>query len=264
MADSRDAMKKELDALIKQGEAAHLLLTVRWVLEHQPETELDDETKRHAEEFEFAEAYQRWYSRALRVVEQLLPDRYAEFRELYRLDRPAKDVHFGNYSISQFLAGVSITRYGEPVFDTHRVAMRRVGDQLNILRSAQDRLDSRLADIKGVLEADVFDDELGGAEDLRKKKYPRAAGVVAGVVLERHLKRVCANHGIKLRKKSPTISDLNDALKNAEVYDTPRWREIQRLGDIRNYAGHDKERDPTEEEVMELIRGTEKVIKTVF
>ena len=45
--------------------------------------------------------------------------------------------------------------------------------------------------------------------------------MVGGVVLERHLKRVAANHGVTVRKKNPTISDLNDSLKNAGADDVP-------------------------------------------
>jgi hypothetical protein len=83
-------------------------------------------------------------------------------------------------------------------------------------------------------------------------------------VLERHLKRVADARGITIRKKQPSIGDLNDALKNGGAYDTPPWRQIQRLADIRNLAGHAKERDPTTDEIRELIEGTDKTIKTIF
>jgi hypothetical protein len=121
-----------------------------------------------------------------------------------------------------------------------------------------------LADITGFLEAGLFDDELLVARELCTKNHMRAAGVLAGVVLERHLKRVASNHGVTIRKKTPAIGDLNDTLKDAKVYDTPRWREIQRLGDIRNYASHDKERDPASDEIDELIKGVDKIVKVVF
>lgn len=87
--------------------------------------------------------------------------------------------------------------------------------------------------------------------------------VLAGVVLEEHLQRICLSHQIRVTKKNPTIADLNDLLKTT-VIDVPTWRFIQRLGDIRNYCGHRKERDPTKDEVQELIDGVEKIIKTVL
>jgi hypothetical protein len=41
----------------------------------------------------------------------------------------------------------------------------------------------------------------------------RAAGAVAGVVLEKHLRQVCDDHKITVAKKNPTIGDLNELLK---------------------------------------------------
>ena len=74
MPDSREAVKKDLEALVEEGERAHMLLTVRWVLEHPPpDFEVAENAKKEAEDFKFGPTYQRWYSRALRVVEQFFP-----------------------------------------------------------------------------------------------------------------------------------------------------------------------------------------------
>jgi len=48
-----------------------------------------------------------------------------------------------------------------------------------------------------------------------------------------------------------------DALKTAQVLDVPRCRQVQRLADLRNFCGHGKEREPTKEQVNELIDGVE-------
>ena len=93
--------------------------------------------------------------------------------------------------------------------------------------------------------------------------YYRAAGAICGVVLEKHFSGVCDKRSIILKKKNPTIADYNDALKD-NAYDTIEWRRIQRLGDIRNLCDHSKDREPTKDEVEELISGTERTIKTVF
>jgi hypothetical protein len=81
--------------------------------------------------------------------------------------------------------------------------------------------------------------------------------MVAGVVLEKHPTQVCENHDLKLRGRNQTISTLNNALKTAQVLDVPRWRRVQRLADLRNFCGYGKEREPTKEEVNELIDGVE-------
>ncbi len=89
-------------------------------------------------------------------------------------------------------------------------------------------------------------------------------GAMAGVVLEKHLRQVCSNHSVKISKKAPTINDLNDLLKAANVVDVPQWRLIQRLGDIRNLCDHNKKIDPTAEQVTDLIAGVAKTIKNLF
>ena len=92
----------------------------------------------------------------------------------------------------------------------------------------------------------------------------RAAGALEGVVLEGHLQRVAANHGVSVRKKDPAISDLNDPLKERGVYAIPTWRKIQYMADLRNICAHQKGVDPTAEQVNELIAGVNTVVKTIF
>ena len=132
------------------------------------------------------------------------------------------------------------------------------------MKSVEARFKSTLFDIKQLVQADLFDSELDASRELNKNGYIRAAGVLAGVVLESHLSQVCQNHGIAIRKKDPGISDFNDLLKKGDVIDVPQWRNIQRLGDLRNLCGHKKTRDPKEAEVLELIDGVEKTTKTLY
>jgi hypothetical protein len=213
--------------------------------------------------FAFASAYQGWYSRALRVVEQLLPERYDEFRELY-LPTKRKALTASTYSIADYAGGITLTRgmAGVPIHDPLTTALGKFHQQIAILGSAEPLLRSLLRDLKGVLEADLVDDELAAARELLAAKHLRSAGIIAGVVLERHLKRVLANHRITLRKK-PMLANLNQALKDAAVYGTTEWRKLQHLTDVRNLCGHDAEREPTREEVDDLIRGVAMIVNTV-
>jgi hypothetical protein len=135
-------------------------------------------------------------------------------------------------------------------------------NQYQILSSLYSRLGSVLADVRGHLLAEIEDEELGAARKLLKMNL-RAAGAVAGVVLESLLQRVAVNHGIKISKKSPTISDLNDPLKNAGVYELPTWRKIQHLAYLRNLCDHKKACEPTEQEVEELISGVASLVKNI-
>lgn len=115
-----------------------------------------------------------------------------------------------------------------------------------------------------MVRADLLDSELDAARELAKHKYTRAAGALAGVVLERHLGQVCGNHSIKIAKKTPSIADLNNALKEANVVDVPQWRFIQHLADIRNLCDHSKKVEPAQEQVNDLIAGVQKITKLLF
>jgi hypothetical protein len=153
---------------------------------------------------------------------------------------------------------------GEKPFDDFAAVVMQFSVQLEILKSVEVRFESSLFDIRQLVQADLFDSELDAAGELLKKGFLRAAGIVAGVVLEKHLAQVCDNHRIVVRKQHPTISDFNDLLKNGNVIDVPIWRLVQRLGDLRNLCGHNKQREPAEAEVTELIDGVDKVAKTLF
>ena len=83
------------------------------------------------------------------------------------------------------------------------------------------------------------------------------------MILERHLQRAAVNHRVTLTKRSPTIADLNDPLRAGGVYDVPLWRRIQHLADIRNLCSHQKEREPTDDEVLDLITGVRSVVAQV-
>jgi hypothetical protein len=206
--------------------------------------------------------YEAWYTRALGAVRQVASDRLDDFVLCYKHDK-RKEIDSHTYTISDYLRGLSVTRLGEEVFSSHQAYYGKFMMQISIVSAAAQSADSVLNDIQTVLQAELLDTDLAAARELRKAKHLRSAGVVCGVILESHLKSVPARRNIPITKKKATISDLNDALKNASVYDVPMWRLLQRLGDIRNLCCHRKERDPREDEVEDLLVGTDKVLKEV-
>ena len=213
---------------------------------------------------DFKSTYQEWYSESLALIKQLLPDRFNDFIRHYEKPKSRKEISFENYRIEDALQGLMITRNGYEVKADAKSAVPHLKQQIAILDSLKKRFESSLFDIKQLVQADVLDYELDSASLLSKHKFYRAAGAVAGVVLEKHLAEVCSQHGITVRKKYPTIADLNETLKSKDVISTPQWRFNQHLADIRNLCDHNKEKEPTKEDVDGLIEGVTKVIKTVF
>jgi len=265
--------KKDLDKLISNGG----MLFNAMQFECYPEQFEEQAKKIFKDKFEekfselkknllsFKENYQSWYSESLAIIKLLLPDRVNDFIKLYEKPKTRKEITYENYVIEDYLQGLTVTRswVKEKVVGPE-AAIPKFRQQLKILEAVQKRFESSLFDIKQLVQADLFDSELDVARELNKKGFARAAGAVAGVVLESHLSQVCENHKIKVSKKNPSINDYNQLLKDNNVIEIPDWRFIQHLADLRNLCDHDKKREPKKEEIEELINGVEKIKKTIF
>lgn len=271
MASNLDRYKKDFERLLRDGvliqqSFAHLCYGSEYEAAVLKSHKNDKQAaKEHMDALpDFKNAYQSWYSESLVLIKQLLPDRLNDFIRLYEKPKGRKNIGFENYRIEDALQGLQITRFGNEVIADMKSARSHLDQQVAILKSIKSRFESSLYDIRQLVQADLLDSELDAARELLKHKFMRAAGAIAGVVLEKHLHEVCVAHNIKLTKKSPTIADLNDALKNAAIIETPQWRFHQHLGDIRNVCDHDKKVEPTAEQVNDLVEGVAKVTKTVF
>jgi len=253
--------KQDIDKLFKKGlELLHDLYDEK---SNKKKSQKADNGKQNVEPgMKFRASYENWYSESLEVIRQLLPNRLEDFRHLYKQEK-RKDITYESYTIADYLIGLVITRLGEPIFNTHIATFTKFQQQILILESTKRRFESSLLDIKRLVQADLFDSELDSAKELFKNGFLRAAGNVAGVVIEKHLRQVCQDHNIKITKKHPTINDYNELLRTNSVIEIPVWRSIQHLGDLRNICDHDRKREPREEEVQDLIDGVKKIMKTV-
>ena len=248
--------KKDIESLIGLGEK----------MKNEFATAISKE-KEESSTLKFFNNYQDWYTEAHAIIQQLLSSRVAEFEALYFSDPKRKKMDNITYSIQDWLLGVrsAINDFtGKKNFHDAGVIVMKFQTQLSILKTVRKRLRSSLFEIKQLLQADIFDNELDAAEELLKKGFVRASGAVAGVVLESHLETVCGNHDIRITKKRSTIADYNDLLKKSNVLDTKDWRRIQFLGDIRNLCDHKKKAEPKKEELEDLIGGVKKVMKNIF
>jgi hypothetical protein len=262
--------KSDLQHLINKGDKLNLSIQYECYPENFEKqinaiVKDDKKTKEYISKIlPFNKEYQSWYSESLVLIKQLLPDRLSDFIRHYEKPKARKSIEYGNYVIEDYMQNLTVKGGLGEIRVGPAAAINQFEQQLNILKSIERRFESSLFDIRQMAQADLFDSELDAAKELNKNKFSRGAGAIAGVVLEKHLTQVLINHNFKLTKKNPSISDLNDNLKSSGIYDTPIWRKIQHLGDIRNLCDHNKEREPKKEEVEELIVGVEAVIKTVY
>lgn len=258
--------EKDVEALVDKGMRLFAAMgygrDAGGFLESIRETLHDEESVQHVVTglLSFEAEYQIWYSEAIALIRQLLPGREADFRAYYEKPKSRKSVTRENYTIEDYLAGLVVAGQStRPI-----AAELRFRQQIGIVEAMRQRFRSSLFDIRQLVQADLFDSELDAATELVRSGFTRAAGAMAGVVLERHLKEVCLSHKVTVRKNKPQIADLNDGLKRAEVIEVAQWRLIQHLGDLRNLCDHDREVEPTAEEVTGLIEGVAKVTKTIL
>lgn len=234
---------QDLDRLIDRGveildaaENAKLEQKYGWTLQYAPA---------------FHDGYQPWYSEAQALVKHLLPDRLDDFVGHYKSSDPEN-----HRLIANLLRG----DHGLSV----QTGLGHLRQQVAIIKAAKNRFDSSLYEIRQLLAADLFDSELDVATELLKKGFLQPAGVVAGVVLENHLKEICYHRQLSLGRKRPTLGNLNDLLKRHGVVDVPQFRQIQHLADLRNLCSHKGEREPKVEEIENLLAKVREMIKTLF
>ncbi|CAI3951644.1 hypothetical protein [Commensalibacter communis] len=207
---------------------------------------------------DFKNKYESWYSKSSKVIKTILPDRLTDFTSAYKKPSRHKELTIVNYTIQDFIIGININKT-----DSIDLVANLYLQQLSILKATKEMLSSTLLDLKALVQADSFDSEIDIAKELAKKRFFRAAGAICGVIIAKHLLTLCQNHNIEIDKKHPTISDLCEPLKKEEIISQPDWRSIQFCADIRNLCCHNKEQEPTEEQVDDLIDGTDKIIKTI-
>lgn len=258
--------KAEFEDLVSQGQAIlKSLHDLRDTNSQETATKLADCIKRN---------YQSWYTVARIILQQLLPDRLNEFDMLYNgeglemgwyvKNYPREEDH---YSILYWIRDIPApTGYQDnrKYFEETDVVIGRMAHQLDILHSVAVRFDSKLTDIRQRVQADLFDSELDAARELNQQGFSRAAGAMAGVVLERHLRHVADRRKIEIRKERPTISDLNDLLKKSTVLDIPVWRRIAWCGDIRNLCVHSTLEEPSSGQVNDLINYVDQLTHTLL
>ena len=211
---------------------------------------------------EFRTVYQRWDTQSLKIVQTLASDKYDEFVN-YFLNNPNRKLL--DASIQDYIRGIGQASDGytdELPFDPQELARIRFLNQLQVLDELSYRLDTLMADVEDHMFAELQDKELEAAKALQQVSL-RAAGALAGVVLQRHLQRMAANHTVTIPKPVTTIRDLNDPLKQAKAYDFATWRKIQLLGDLHNLCSQQRNGTPTKNQIEDLIIGVNAIIKSV-
>lgn len=114
--------------------------------------------------------------------------------------------------------------------------------------------------LKYLIEAEVFESQIEQAEELLNKGYYVPAAVIAGVVLETHIRELCVENNLPTGK----LNKMNEDLGRKGIYNAIIQKQITELASIRNSAAHGKENDEKEgftpEQVRIMINGTKSIL----
>lgn len=180
--------------------------------------------------------YHVWYSGCHTLVAANLPARTAELAEVH-------EKH-----LAPFFKHENMAHYQQIP------AVRNIAIMQGIIGSIPQYLDLSAYDIDLLLAASYVKDQLAEAATLFSIGHERAAGALAGVLLERHLKLLCNKHQpIITYPHNAAISNLNDLLQKHAVYDRTQWTRVDWMRQVRNSCDHAGSTAPNSSNVDTLI-----------
>lgn len=118
-----------------------------------------------------------------------------------------------------------------------------------------------LFSVRSLITAEIFADFIEMADYLLSGGYKDPAAVLAGSVLEEHLRQLCLKSNIEIRfesqgKMKPKKADkLNSELAAAEVYEKLDQKNVTAWLDLRNKAAHGNYNEYTIEQVKIMVLG---------
>jgi hypothetical protein len=196
--------------------------------------------------------YEQWYSASLVFVEQFIPEKVRDFTFYYCRTGNTGDQIF---DILQF----HDTSHNKRI-DKNALLRSFIGKfdrQRHILSTIPGILMVKELGLREILYAVFVEREIDEADYLYSREHYRAAGAIAGVALEQHLRFLCDKYDLDYGKKD-TIEPLVQKLYANKKIERVELTNIQHLASIRDKCDHPS--DITSGEVKELIESVKKIL----
>ena len=145
--------------------------------------------------------------------------------------------------------------------------MNAIRHQGSILAALEVHFDGALRRLEQLVHMEMAMSELDAAEILCRAKQVRAAGMLAGVALERHLTRVLSLHvAASDLPKKPTLGPMTNVLWANGLCDAATRTRLETYAVLRNHCAHapgEDQSEPTVGEVRELIAGVREALQAI-
>ncbi len=137
-----------------------------------------------------------------------------------------------------------------------------VKEGIGILMAAkEDYQGGYLTAIRKLVGAEIVGSLLDQAQELLDAGYVGPAAVLAGCILEDHIKNICHEKQIELPDK-PKLDYMNAQLAKIEYYNKLTQKQITSLADIRNSAAHGIWDQFKEDDVRDMIKWIARFIES--
>jgi hypothetical protein len=155
---------------------------------------------------------------------------------------------------STYIATLQQQVGGYPPLSFSTMYIRQLPGVLKALRA--DYSAGRLQPVKELIHSDLFSDFLEMADHLVEEGYKDAAAVLAGGVLEEHLRKLCEKSSISATQagRPKKAEAMNSDLASASAYPKLDQKNVTAWLDLRNKAAHAKYAEYTAEQVRLLIQ----------
>lgn len=195
---------------------------------------------------------EQWYSKAYPLVSEYSPERKEEFRERYnRLTKAIEvDIHYIRENDISGLGTLKTT------------AQNSLSYLIRVIKAIPNRVEAEELKAKENVSSYMVSEEIQRAKQLFDEDHIRAAGVIGGVALERHLTTLCETSEQDLEfGYMDGISSLATTLSDANEIGDDDQRLLEYLGGIRNKCGHASEEEPEKREVERMLNQTDEFIR---
>jgi hypothetical protein len=205
--------------------------------------------------------YETWYTNALRVVQNLIPERLEDFVSAYKNNRSGA-IGYSTYTIQDYLLGIKVDRSSKADFNSALLFERLTLRQAGILNSALQTKPISVNTSENPFQEEFYSRALDKAQKLFGMGQLVPAGVLAGTVLENYLKWMCRRRNIRINEERLSTVEMNDSLYRFRTYKKTTWIRIKGLIPLAEACLKPKRKSPSKEEIGALIAGVKKVVGT--
>jgi hypothetical protein len=203
--------------------------------------------------------YEAWYTNALRMVQNLVPERLEDFVSAYKNSRSGP-VGSSNYTIQDHLLGIKVNRSSRAEYDSTVLFRSLVLRQVGILSSLLKPKPVSVGAQEDGLQAESYNRALDQAQKLFEGGKSHPAGVLAANVLEIYLRWQWRKRNIKVEEKGFSMAEINDFLYKFRAYYHTTYIRVQGLIPIAEACLDPRKKTPSKREIGELISALRKVL----